>query len=99
MKFFSKQKDEDFIIGKGFEFASLDIDKKEDKKASPIKQNNTDITEVYSCITKEQLQALLDSNVKNIAFDIFSREIGTTPSKDLYKFFDRDLVNLVIFFT
>ena len=22
-------------------------------------------------------------------FDVFSREIGTTPSKDLYKFFDR----------
>ncbi len=23
-------------------------------------------------------------------FDIFSKEIGTTPSKDLYKFFDRE---------
>ena len=23
-------------------------------------------------------------------FDVFSREIGTTPSKDLYKFFDKD---------
>ena len=23
-------------------------------------------------------------------FDVFSREIGTTPSKDLYKFFDRE---------
>ncbi|MCI8483660.1 MAG: ATP phosphoribosyltransferase regulatory subunit [Lachnospiraceae bacterium] len=29
-------------------------------------------------------------------FDIFSREIGTTPSKDLYKFFDREGNTLVL---
>lgn len=29
-------------------------------------------------------------------FDIFSQEIGTTPSKDLYKFFDRDGNTLVL---
>ena len=29
-------------------------------------------------------------------FDIFSREIGTTPSKDLYKFFDREGNRLVL---
>ncbi len=23
-------------------------------------------------------------------FDVFSREVGTTPSKDLYKFFDKE---------
>ena len=62
--------------------------KKEDKKASPIKQNNTDITEVYSCITKEQLQALLDSNVKNIAFDIFSREMGALRASDIIDTFE-----------
>ena len=63
--------------------------KKEDKKASPIKQNNTDITEVYSCITKEQLQALLDSNVKNIAFDIFSREMGALRASDIIDTFEK----------
>ncbi|MBQ5695954.1 MAG: U32 family peptidase [Clostridium sp.] len=63
--------------------------KKEDKKSSPIKQNNTDITEVYSCITKEQLQALLDSNVKNIAFDIFSREMGALRASDIIDTFEK----------
>ena len=29
-------------------------------------------------------------------FDIFGREIGTTPSKDLYKFFDREGNTLVL---
>lgn len=29
-------------------------------------------------------------------FDIFSRDIGTTPSKDLYKFFDKDGETLVL---
>ncbi len=29
-------------------------------------------------------------------FDIFSKEIGTTPSKDLYKFFDREGNTLVL---
>ena len=29
-------------------------------------------------------------------FDVFSREIGTTPSKDLYKFFDKDGNTLVL---
>ena len=29
-------------------------------------------------------------------FDVFSREIGTTPSKDLYKFFDREGNTLVL---
>ena len=29
-------------------------------------------------------------------FDIFSKDIGTTPSKDLYKFFDKDGNTLVL---
>ncbi len=29
-------------------------------------------------------------------FDVFSKEIGTTPSKDLYKFFDKDGETLVL---
>ena len=29
-------------------------------------------------------------------FDIFSREVGTTPSKDLFKFFDREGNTLVL---
>lgn len=29
-------------------------------------------------------------------FDVFSKEVGTTPSKDLYKFFDREGNTLVL---
>lgn len=29
-------------------------------------------------------------------FDVFSREIGTTPSKELYKFFDKEGNTLVL---
>ncbi len=29
-------------------------------------------------------------------FDVFSRDIGTTPSKDLYKFFDKEGNTLVL---
>ena len=29
-------------------------------------------------------------------FDVFSKEIGTTPSRELYKFFDKDNNTLVL---
>ena len=29
-------------------------------------------------------------------FDVFGREVGTTPSRELYKFFDRDGNTLVL---
>ena len=50
--------------------------------------------------TKLKLQELLHQSLRSFGyqdiqtptfefFDIFGKEIGTTPSKDLYKFFDK----------
>lgn len=54
-------------------------------------------------VLQENLQALLKqygySAIQTPTFeffDIFGREIGTTPSKDLYKFFDREGNTLVL---
>lgn len=60
--------------------------------------NNIDIPEIYSCITKDQLKALLECNVKHIAFDIFSREIGALRISDLINTFEAlgNSVNLYI---
>ena len=63
--------------------------KKEDKNNSyPIK-NTIEISEIYSCITKDQLNALLDSNIKHIAFDIFSRELGALRASDIVDTFEK----------
>lgn len=63
--------------------------KKENKNLSAPINNNIDITEIYSCITKDQLNALLDCKVKNIAFDIFSRELGALRIFDLIDTFEK----------
>ena len=72
--------------------------KKENKKLSTPINNNIDIPEIYSCITKDQLNALLDCKVKNIAFDIFSRELGALRVSDLIDTFEKvnEEVNLYI---
>ena len=57
--------------------------------------------------TKNKLQELLHKSLQSYGyqdiqtptfefFDVFSREIGTTPSKDLYKFFDKEGNTLVL---
>lgn len=63
--------------------------KKENKKVSSKINNDINISEMYSCITKEQLNALLDCNVKNIAFDIFSRELGALRISDIIDTFEK----------
>lgn len=63
--------------------------KKENKKVSSKINNDINISEIYSCITKEQLNALLDCNVKNIAFDIFSRELGALRISDIIDTFEK----------
>lgn len=72
--------------------------KKENKKLSTPINNNIDIPEIYSCITKDQLNSLLDCKVKNIAFDIFSRELGALRVSDLIDTFEKvnEEVNLYI---
>ena len=71
---------------------------KEGKRSSNSITNDSDISEIYSCITKNQLNALLDCKVKNIAFDIFSRELGALRVSDLIDTFEKvnEEVNLYI---
>jgi len=54
-----------------------------------IKSTNDCPTELYSCVTKEQLKALLECNVKNIAFDIFSREANALRFSDIIDTFEK----------
>ncbi len=67
------------------------------------------VRDIYNmeCARKHVLQKNLQSLLKKYGyhaietptfefFDIFSREIGTTPSRDLYKFFDREGNTLVL---
>lgn len=67
------------------------------------------VRDIYSseCARKQVLQENLHGLLKKYGyhtietptfefFDIFSQEIGTTPSRDLYKFFDREGNTLVL---
>lgn len=67
------------------------------------------VRDIYNgeCKRKSVLQDTLSATIKSYGynaiqtptfefFDIFSRDIGTTPSKDLYKFFDTDGETLVL---
>lgn len=67
------------------------------------------VRDIYNseCEKKIFLQDLLHDTIKKYGyhaiqtptfeyFDIFSREIGTTPSKELYKFFDKEGETLVL---
>ena len=67
------------------------------------------VRDIYNaeCAKKRILQELLDQEIRSFGyhpiqtpsfefFDIFSRQIGTTPSNELFKFFDRDGNTLVL---
>ncbi len=67
------------------------------------------VRDIYSdeCKKKQLLQEKLAKTIERYGyrgietptfefFDIFGKEIGTTPSKDLYKFFDREGNTLVL---
>ena len=54
---------------------------KENHKDTVIKKAN--VEEIFSCITREQADALIECGAKDIAFDLFSRELGALRSKDL----------------
>ncbi len=51
--------------------------------------NKENIEEVFSCITKEQANALIECGVKDIAFDLFSRELDALRAKDLIEFSEK----------
>ena len=66
------------------------------RRRRPEKSNNKDVViikenveEVFSCITKEQANALIDCGAKDIAFDLFSREINALRAKDLIEFSEK----------
>ena len=58
--------------------------------------------EAYEMIEKKIREKLLSYGYEDIEtptfeyFDVFSNEIGTTPSRDLYKFFDKEGDTLVL---
>ncbi len=67
------------------------------------------VRDIYSkeCEQKLVLQEKLHAMIRSYGyqdietptfeyFDVFSKEIGTTPSRELYKFFDRDGNTLVL---
>jgi len=67
------------------------------------------VRDIYGkeCLNKHLLQDKIHHNFKKFGyrdietptfefFDVFGREIGTTPSKDLYKFFDKEGNTLVL---
>ena len=60
---------------------------KEIHKDEIIKKEN--VEEIFSCITKDQAKALIECGAKNIAFDLFSREINALREKDLVELYER----------
>lgn len=67
------------------------------------------VRDVYNaeCAKKQELKRILRQTMHSYGyedietptfeyFDVFSREIGTTPSRDLYKFFDKEGDTLVL---
>lgn len=60
---------------------------KENHKESVINKEN--IKEIFSCITREQAEALIECGAKDIAFDLFSRELGALRAKDLIELSQR----------
>lgn len=60
---------------------------KENHKESVINKEN--IKEIFSCITREQAEALIECGAKEIAFDLFSRELGALRAKDLIELSQR----------
>ena len=60
---------------------------KENHKDSVINKEN--IEEIFSCITREQAEALIECGAKDIAFDLFSRELGALRAKDLIELSQR----------
>ena len=81
----------------------------ENTKASELLHTPGGVRDIYgsACARKLEVQHSLEQvmhsyGFRNVQtptfeyFDVFSREVGTTPSKDLYKFFDREGNTLVL---
>lgn len=51
-----------------------------------LKENIGDIS---SCVTRGQARALIEMGVKNIAFDLFNRDVDALREKDLKEYYDK----------
>ncbi|MBE6054540.1 MAG: U32 family peptidase, partial [Clostridium sartagoforme] len=59
-----------------------------------VKSVNFDI--LYQCVTKNQLQALLDEGIKNIAIDVFNRDKDALKVSDIKDLADIDGLNIYL---
>lgn len=50
---------------------------------SKVSSEKTNVEIICSCITKEQVEALIEMKIENIAVDLFSREKNSVKKKDL----------------
>ena len=50
---------------------------------SRVSSEKTNVEIICSCITKEQVEALIEMKIENIAVDLFSREKNSVKKKDL----------------
>lgn len=60
---------------------------REAKKDYKILKEN--IEDIFSCITKEQIDALIEMGATNIALDLFSRESDALREKDLREYYEK----------
>ena len=58
--------------------------------------NSKDFDILYQCVTKEQLKALLDDGIKDIAIDIFNRDKDALKVKDIKEIANIDGMNLYL---
>lgn len=65
-------------------------------KVNNIKSSNMDIDIIYQCITKEQLNTLVDEGIKDIIVDIFNRDKDAIKVKDLIEVSQNKDVNLYL---
>lgn len=65
--------------------------KNNEKNNKPI---NTDL--LYQCITKEQLKALLDEGIKNIAIDVFNRDRDALKVNDIKELSNIEGLNIYL---
>lgn len=68
---------------------------REFKDDSVIQREN--IGDIFSCITKEQVDTLINMGITNIALDLFSREYGALREKDLCNYY-KDYDNKINFY-
>ena len=66
--------------------------KKEEEK---IKSEHK-IELIYQCVTKSQLEALLEEGIKDIAVDVFSRDRDAIKIKDLTELKEKHKVNIYL---